>query len=89
MDFKLDKVDVVNGKITYTVDGAEVVEELTQYEGNKVTYISPYTFFPDPSVKLADFQKGAFCATEQSEPLINVKQKEGSLYHGTKLIRNE
>lgn len=67
----------------------EVVEELTQYEGNKVTYISPYTFFPDPSVKLSDFQKGAFCATEQSEPLINVKQKEGSLYHGTKFIRNE
>lgn len=67
----------------------EVVEELIQYEGNKVSYISPYTFFPDPSVKLCDFQKGAFCGTEQSEPLINVKQKEGSLYHGTSFVKNE
>lgn len=29
MDFQINKVDVLNGKITYTVDGAEVVEELT------------------------------------------------------------
>lgn len=66
----------------------EVVEELTQYEGNKISYISPYTFFPDPSVKLSEFQKGAFCATEQSEPLVNVKQKEGSLYWGTSFVKN-
>ena len=74
---------------TNQTETVEVVEELTQYEGNKITYISPYTFFPDPSVKLCDFQKGAFCGTEQSEPLINVKQKEGSIYFGTEFIRNE
>lgn len=71
-----------------TMTTIEEVQELTQYEGNKITYISPYTFFPDPSVSLSDFQDGSFCGTEQSVPLINVKAKEGSLYHGTEHIQN-
>ena len=64
----------------------ETVEELTQYEGNRISYISPYTFFPDTSVSLNEFQRGSFCGTEQSVPLINVKAKEGTLYYGTQWI---
>ncbi len=29
MDFQIEKIDVLNATITYTVDGNEVVEELT------------------------------------------------------------
>lgn len=64
----------------------ESVEELIQYEGNKISYISPYTFFPDTSVPLNEFQKGSFCGTEQSIPIISLKEKEGTLYHGTKFV---
>lgn len=69
-----------------TEEVVESVKELTQYEGNKITYISPYTFFPDPSVQLKDFQDGSFCATEQSKPKISVLAEEGKLYHGTAKI---
>lgn len=29
MDFQIEKIDVLNGEITYVVDGTEVVEPLT------------------------------------------------------------
>lgn len=35
-----------------------------QYQGNKITVVSPYRFFPDPRLPLTRFQEGEFCASE-------------------------
>lgn len=66
----------------------ESVKELTQYEGNVIDNLNMYSFFPDPSVPLKDFQKGSYCAVEQTYPLTEVKDEEGKLYHGTKFIKD-
>lgn len=74
---------LVNRLIPSETSYNEVVKELTQYEGNVIDNLNMYSFFPDPSVPLKDFQKGSFCAVEQVYPLTNVKDEEGKLYHGT------
>lgn len=61
----------------------EVVEELTQYEGNSISYVSPYSFLPDPSVALKDFQSGSFCGYEQPMSRLAVKNEEGKTFFGT------
>lgn len=71
-----------------TYEEVEVVKELIQYEGNQISYVSPYTFFPDPNVALRDFQQGSYCAIEQSVPKTTIKDFEGDLYHGTDKIPN-
>lgn len=71
-----------------TTEIVETVKELVQYEGNRISYISPYTFYPDPNVPLRDFQSGSFCAIEQSTPKIILKEREGNLLHGVDLIPN-
>lgn len=43
----------------------QVVDEIA-YQGNKITAVSPYRFFPDPRVPLTSFQDGEFCANDET-----------------------
>jgi len=42
----------------------EVEQAILRYEGNKVTNISPYRWFPDTRLPISRFQEGEFVATE-------------------------
>lgn len=77
---------LVNTLLPPKTEVREVVKELTQYEGNVIDNLNMFSFFPDPTVPLRDFQKGSFCAVEQVYPLTQVKDNEGKLYHGTAFI---
>lgn len=39
-------------------------QEFVKYEGNIVSSVSPYRFFPDPAFPITDFKRGRFCADE-------------------------
>ena len=64
----------------------ETIKQILSYEGNKVTNISPYSFYPDPDVPLSRFQEGIFVGHEEEVSVFSVKALEGKLYHGTKHI---
>lgn len=64
----------------------ESVEEVLSYQGCKIRNVSPYAFYPDPSVTLANFQEGMFVAFEEEGALVALKAKEGEIYHGTDKI---
>lgn len=38
--------------------------DVVSYQGNIITVVSPYRFFPDPRVPITRFQEGEFCASE-------------------------
>ena len=78
---------MVDSMIKPSIETKEVVKELTQYEGNVIDNLNMYSFYPDPTVSLLDFQKGSFCAVEQIYPYNVVLENEGKLYHGTKRIK--
>lgn len=65
----------------------QAVEE-TLYLGNKVINVSPYQFFPDPSVPLTRFQEGEFCGSEeeQSYSYLEGLEKDG-VVAGIKHVR--
>lgn len=64
----------------------ETVQEVTSYEGNKLLPVSPYNFYPDPTVTIANFQDGRFVAHEELTSLAAVQSEEGNLYYGTRRI---
>jgi len=64
----------------------ESVESVLNYQGNKLTNISPYAFFPDPSVSIANFQQGAFVATEIETSKHVLESQEGEIYFGVDKI---
>ena len=64
----------------------EVIEEVLQYEGNVISNISPYCFFPDPDVTIANFQDGIFVGHEEEMSRSAMLNKEGDIYHGVKHI---
>jgi hypothetical protein len=64
----------------------ESVQSVLSYQGCKITNISPYAFYPDPSVNLANFQEGMFVFTEQEVALVSLTSKEGEMYYGTEKI---
>lgn len=66
----------------------EVVEEVLMYQGNMVSNVSPYSFYPDPSVPLAKFQEGLFVGHEEETSKKNLLRQEGKMYHGVKHIPN-
>jgi hypothetical protein len=65
---------------------SESVERVLSYQGCKITNISPYAFYPDPSVSIANFQEGMFVATEEEVSISSLKAKEGEIYFGTDKI---
>lgn len=64
----------------------EAVQKVLSYQGSKITNVSPYAFYPDPSINLANFQEGMFVATEEEVALVSLTNKEGELYFGTDKI---
>lgn len=71
-----------------TMKMEEAVEEVLQYEGNVLTNIAPYCFFPDPGLPVARFQEGSFVGHEELVSRASLISKEGKLYYGTKHIKN-
>lgn len=67
----------------------ESVEDLLVYEGNNVINVSPYAFYPDPSIPLARFQEGDFVGHEEERTLQSVQMREGKDFFGTKHIKLE
>lgn len=67
----------------------ETVEDLVVYEGNNVINVSPYAFYPDPSVPLARFQEGDFVGHEEERTLQSVQLQEGKTFFGTQFIKTE
>lgn len=61
----------------------ESVEEVLAYQGNSIRNVSPYGFYPDPSVTIANFQEGAFVGIEEEVSLLSVTGREGEIYFGT------
>lgn len=57
---------------------SQVVDEVC-YQGNTISVVSPYRFFPDPRVPLTKFQEGEFCASEDdvSDHQLRVFQGQG------------
>lgn len=68
------------------MQSVEAMEEVLCYQGNKITNISPYAFYPDPSVNLANFQDGMFVGHEDETSMTAIKALEGELYYGTDKI---
>jgi hypothetical protein len=64
----------------------EQVIDVLEYQGNRITNVSPYNFFPDPSVTIANFQQGKFVAHDEETSLTAVKKEEGQAYFGTDKI---
>jgi hypothetical protein len=56
----------------------QVVPEV-MYAGNKITNVSPFQFFPDPSVPLTRFQEGEFCGSEEEQAFgyLEMLEKDG------------
>lgn len=71
---------------TPTIKSVEAVERVLAYQGNKITNVSPYAFYPDPTVTIADFQTGIFVGHEEEVSLISVESREGEIYYGTSKI---
>jgi hypothetical protein len=69
--------------ITKTIE-----REAVKYQGNKLTHISPYRFFPDTRLPLIRFQEGEFCASEDLYSMSQLKQWEHEgLVSGTEFIK--
>lgn len=64
----------------------ESVEKVLSYQGNKIRNISPYAFYPDPSVTIANFQEGQFVGSEEEVALATLESSEGEVYFGTDKI---
>ncbi len=64
----------------------EAVEKVLSYQGCKVSNVSPYAFYPDPSVTIANFQDGQFVGHEEEVSLSSMKALEGEVYFGTDKI---
>jgi hypothetical protein len=63
--------------LTMTIRSAKVQKIKTvKYQGNKITNISPYKFFPDPRLPLSRFQEGEFCASEDEYTYHELKKLE-------------
>jgi len=49
---------------------------VTTFQGNELTVVSPYHFFPDTRLPLSRFQEGEFCADEHFETYMSLKRLE-------------
>lgn len=52
-------------------------EEVPTFQGNKITSISPYRFFPDTRLPLKRFQEGEFVAMEDEQSYQHLRKLEG------------
>lgn len=79
-------LEVVEGEagnlygIEITGGVSEIESKVLRFEGNEVTNVSPYCFFPDTRIPLTDFQKGEFCAIEQEYTMTRLRELEADGY---------
>ena len=52
--------------------------EVTTYQGNEITTLSPYSFFPDTRYPMSEFQKGEFCADEKEMSRASLEELEAN-----------
>lgn len=64
----------------------EVVRDLIIYEGNRLENVTPFCFYPDPSVPIAKFQEGAYVGHENETTKAALASREGSTYFGIQKI---
>jgi len=61
--------------INYTT-ARETMAETSVFQGNRLNNISPYYFFPDPSLPLTRHQEGEFCGIEEEMSRTQLKQMQ-------------
>lgn len=66
----------------------ESVEKILEYQGSQLFNVSPYSFYPDPSVSMARFQQGKFVAHDEETSFADVSSEEGTEFFGTDKIPN-
>lgn len=66
----------------------EVERWVTSYEGNRITNVSPYKFFPDVRLPISRFQEGEFIGSEDEYTITTLQQweAEGEI-QGVKFIK--
>jgi hypothetical protein len=64
--------------ITVPTGGEPVATDKVLYEGNKLTVISPYSFFPDTRLPLAEFRRGEFCGSYREFTKIELQRLEAT-----------
>ncbi len=63
-------------------------QSLTKYEGNRISVISPYNFFPDPRFPLSEWKKGSYAADETEWHVNDLKKEEAyGVVHGVEHIK--
>lgn len=65
---------------------SESVEDVLEYQGNRINTVSPFSFYPDPDLPIAKFDEGAFVCHEEEVSIVSVEREEGTQYHGTDKI---
>lgn len=56
--------------------GGSQIQQTLKFLGNRISVVSPYSFFPDPRVPIGEFQRGEFVATEQYMTNAALRQLE-------------
>lgn len=64
----------------------EQLIDVLEYQGNRVTNVSPYNFYPDPNVPIAAFQTGKFVGHDIETSMSAVRAREGKDLFGTNKI---
>ncbi len=57
----------------------DIYQDYTTFEGNRITNISPYHFFPDTRLPMTRFQEGEFCASEEEVPLHKLQAMQATM----------
>jgi hypothetical protein len=66
----------------------EMISDVVKFQGNKITNISPYRFFPDTRLPLTRFQEGEFIASEDEYSKTSLlKMEKDGLVVGIKHIK--
>lgn len=66
----------------------EMVEDIKCFEGSRVINVSPYSFYPDPSVTVSNFRKGSFVAYEEETTKAGLAGLNGYTLFGVDKIPN-
>lgn len=69
-------IDFLGTQIPVPAEPVERRVRKLKYQGNELTNVSPYRFFPDPRYPVIKFQKGEFCATEDEYTYSELKGME-------------
>lgn len=74
------------GSFEQKFNAVEDIQEVLSYQGNRLLNVTPYSFFPDPSVTLANFQDGKFVGHDQETSRTQIQSQEGTEFYGTDKI---